>query len=288
MKILYATNFIEIINAGGFANDYLNDLLFHGLRSLPDVEAVDSTPILHLYKKAKAKYRYPLWGKAFTSCFLLEDFGIDRSDIEEKIKNKYYDYIIYGAANRSLNYYGLASSIYEPEKIVIIDGDDSDNIKNKKLLKHKYFKREIYSDNQSLIPIHFAIPKEKIRPYSDRKDKLFAASIPGASGYLFDKEEEYYDDYYRSKFGITMKKAGWDCMRHYEIMANSCIPMFYDIQQCPKHTLTNLNKPLILECLHAFADSSKIKDLSLDVYNYTVENLTTEHLARYVLEKVVT
>ena len=44
--------------------------------------------------------------------------------------------------------------------------------------------------------------------------------------YIYKDEQSYYDDMYNSRFAITMRKAGWDCMRHYEIMANGCITLF--------------------------------------------------------------
>ena len=54
MKILYVTNYISSAHrSGGFINDYLNDLVFYGLTELDNVEIVDSTPIIHLYKENK-------------------------------------------------------------------------------------------------------------------------------------------------------------------------------------------------------------------------------------------
>ena len=39
-------------------------------------------------------------------------------------------------------------------------------------------------------------------------------------------ESDYYKDYQRSYFAITCKKGGWDCLRHYEILANAVSPTF--------------------------------------------------------------
>jgi hypothetical protein len=36
-----------------------------------------------------------------------------------------------------------------------------------------------------------------------------------------------------------MKKSGWDCLRHYEIMMNHCIPLFRDLPECPSLTMTH-------------------------------------------------
>mgnify|MGYP003721134639 FL=1 len=38
-----------------------------------------------------------------------------------------------------------------------------------------------------------------------------------------------------SKYAVTMKKAGWDCMRHYEIAANLTVPCFYLLDEKPKN-----------------------------------------------------
>jgi len=38
-------------------------------------------------------------------------------------------------------------------------------------------------------------------------------------------------------FGVTRKEAGWDCMRHTEVMASGCVPYFVDLEKLPKATL---------------------------------------------------
>ena len=37
----------------------------------------------------------------------------------------------------------------------------------------------------------------------------------------------------RSRFGVTTKKSGWDCMRHYELAASGCVPCFRDLEEKP-------------------------------------------------------
>jgi len=70
--------------------------------------------------------------------------------------------------------------------------------------------------------------------------------IPGRiSTYVYENEADYYDMYKKSLFGLTYKKAGWDCLRHYEILMNGCIPIFLDLDRCPKFTLTSLPKETI-------------------------------------------
>ena len=44
-----------------------------------------------------------------------------------------------------------------------------------------------------------------------------------------------------------MEKAGWDCLRHYEIIGNGTIPYFHELEDCPPDTLHSFPKELILE-----------------------------------------
>lgn len=148
-----------------------------------------------------------------------------------------------------------------------------------------------------LFPITFSIPEEKIITYIPTKTKLLANIIPGKlDTYIYDKEETYYNDYRESIFGITMKKAGWDCIRHYEIIANGCIPIFYDIENCPPNTLALLPKDLLFEGIKLYSklkDKTQFTEDDIHTYNeliyklldHTRKNLTTEKLANYILEK---
>jgi hypothetical protein len=217
MKILYITNYQKSFQvSGGYINDYLNDLLFYGLTELENVEVIDSTPIIHLYKENQQNIPIQaLWGKGFTSTYLIDKDNIDRSNIEEKIKDKYFDLIIYGSINRCLDYYDIVSKIYPSNKIFLIDGDDSTNI-NPLSSIHPYFKRELTSDK--FIPIHFAIPECKITTNKLDKTQEYGSIIPGQGGYKFDIEQEYYNDYNKSYFGVTKNRAGRACTRHYEIL----------------------------------------------------------------------
>jgi hypothetical protein len=288
MKILYITNHQQIFRqSGGFLNDYLNDLLFYGFTELDEIEIVDSTPIIHLYKENQNKiHPRNLWGKGFTSTFLIEQDKVDRTNIEDKIKDKYFDLIIYGSIKRCLDYYDLVSNIYPSNKIILIDGDDFVGV-SPLATKHPYFKRELL-DNK-MFPIHFAIPESKITQIKLAKTQDYGSIIPGQGGYTFDVEQEYYNDYNKSYFGVTMKKAGWDCMRHYEILANNCIPYFTDLEECPQYTLTNLPKELLLEAKELTNNFEEQKYFSIlnELFEYTKNNLTTKNLAKYVLEKTL-
>jgi hypothetical protein len=95
---------------------------------------------------------------------------------------------------------------------------------------------------RSVRPIAFSIPEEKIVGEPPAKQKPFGAHvvdpevaerIGAASSYAFERETDYYRDLQISRFGITMKRAGWDALRHYEIAANGCVPCFRDLDRKP-------------------------------------------------------
>lgn len=101
------------------------------------------------------------------------------------------------------------------------------------------------------IPIQFSIPEMKIVKEVARKKRDFAFIIPGdLNTYIYNSEPRYYQDYQRSYFAITRAKGGWDCMRHYEILANGCIPYFIDIDKCNPNTMYFLPKELIKEAMN--------------------------------------
>jgi len=151
-----------------------------------------------------------------------------------------------------------------------------------------------YNTTESLFPISFAIPKCKIRNNVLGKEKWFGTIIPGdSSTYIFKTEEEYYNDYGSSVFGYTKCKAGWDCMRHYEILANGCIPYFTDLDNCPSQIMTHFPKNLVASAMNeigSFTNDSihEHKDIILKYTNqllqYTRDNLTTEKMASYILK----
>ena len=288
MKILYVTNYNSIARAsGGFINDYQNDLVFYGLRELYGDDVVDSTQIISLYKEYENKINpRHLWG-GMTTFWLIGENNIDRTNIEQKIKDNYYDLIIYGAIQRCKDYYELVSQHYSDDKIILIDGNDETDL-DPLYKKHLYFKRELIEEHPNLIPITFAIPTSKLSKPTKNKSQNYATCIPGQpETYIFKSEQPYYEDYQKSYYGVTMKKAGWDCMRHYEILGNYCMPYFTDLEDCPKDTLSQFPKKLLLEAKELANNFDKQKYyIILDkVFEHTKQLLTTKSLAEYVIKK---
>ena len=289
MKILYVTDHRQIaIASGGFISDYLNDLTFFGLKELFGDDVVDSTPIISLYKEYKDQiHPMYLWG-GMTSFWLLDKNTADRSDIKEKIQDKYYDLIIYGAIKRCRDYYDLVSKVYPDNKVILLDGNDDSEV-DQLYQKHLYFKRELRQDHKNLLPITFSYPTHYLAKPNKNKTQQYGTVIPGRKEtYVFDNEKDYFEDYQKSYYGVTSKKAGWDCMRHYEIMGNYCLPYFPDMKDCPKNTLFNFPKELIIEGteLASNFDIDEYYRILDSIYDYTKNNLTTKAIAQYIIDKV--
>lgn len=148
--------------------------------------------------------------------------------------------------------------------------------------RFKYFKRELISEGYSygldrLFPsrirswmplpknsmqISFSIPEEKIsRNDVDARTRMFPThlvdeevaaqvkdavfSATGSDELFFTNEDEYYADLRQSRFGVTVKRAGWDCLRHYELAASGCVLCFRDLDKkpitCAPHGLSESN-----------------------------------------------
>jgi hypothetical protein len=104
-------------------------------------------------------------------------------------------------------------------------------------------------------PVSFSIPEERIAVQVPQKRRLLfphcvdseaAALIEGLTTTPpFASERDYQQSLAESRFAVTTKRAGWDCLRHYEIAANGCVPCFRDLGEkaasCAPHGLTHEN-----------------------------------------------
>lgn len=96
--------------------------------------------------------------------------------------------------------------------------------------------------------IGFAIDESKFGAHSYGREKSlgFATCVPGERHtYVFGTEEDYNRAYSNAYYAITMCKAGWDCLRHYEIIAAGCVPFFVDLDDCPEETMKHFPKDLV-------------------------------------------
>lgn len=156
---------------------------------------------------------------------------------------------------------------------------------------HLYFKRELLTSKtaRNVRPISFAMPTKYVVSTVPLKEKDYATCIPGMSHtYIFTNEEDYYHDYQISRYGVTTKKAGWDSLRHYEILGNGCVPYFIDLEQCPSNTLINMPKELLIEARELTMNFShrRYDEIAQELLIYTQTYLTTKALAQYIINEI--
>ncbi|KAK4531458.1 hypothetical protein CCYA_CCYA08G2315 [Cyanidiococcus yangmingshanensis] len=164
----------------------------------------------------------------------------------------------------------------------------------KVLCKHKSLCITVY-------PVSFSIPAQwVVDRVPERKNLSFALIEPGVMNtYIYGPFDysRYLDDYRKSYFAITRKKAGWDCMRHYEILASGTIPWFLDLNLMPPRQNVFLPKKLLLDAqnlagvsFHSRAidfqvfDERKYRRMAETLLDITRKYLTTTAMASYVLE----
>lgn len=317
----------------GHSYDYLQNDMLHGLRGLYGADVVDYPKIDTAYKTYPVEKKAILHGQGFGIGCTLDDIDIDRTDIEKKIADKFFDLVVigqvpsinhvydvmYGATidkNQYVAYHDTFNQVFAayedtPKRVIVTDGADGTDV-TPAMDGAFYFKRElIYEPTEWLRPITFGFPKEKIcSSVSIEKTKVFSDSRPDKLGTgLYNErdfryiavngtEADYYGDYQKSLFGVTLKKAGWDCQRHYEIIFNHCLPFFLDIEQCPPWTLVMWPKDVLREIKNIqgvrYPDGTideipkselqRYINIEGQLFDYASKMFTTEAVARYVVE----
>lgn len=267
MKILYLTK--------GDHVDYQNDCLLIGLKELFGSDIIDYNKQSHNYETYDSKLAKKMYGMGMSVTRVLPDLQVDRTDITSKIKNKYFDYIVYGSIWRFNKYIEDIMNYYPANKIIAVDGEDEVNLHPCINYNIIYFKRELISPKNNVFPISFSIPTSKIDFSKTNKTRIKAICDPrDRSTYIYDNEKDYYHGYKESYFGITMVKAGWDCMRHYEILANGCIPYFIGLANCPALTMTSFPKELCMSVVKLIEEGVDPRN----IYNDFIDRFETHFL----------
>jgi hypothetical protein len=323
MKILYARSFKN------YLNDYVADGVFHGLCEIPGLEVVDVERLWHMYSNEFTPIGTnditKFYGRGFTMFGTMKDNIVDRTNIEQKIKDRYFDLVIFNSTDNPTPYMDLVIEHYPPNSIITLDGSDwfpfpggpreAHHRKQFLLERTIYFKREYYDKMDRVYPISCSIPASKCRTEPQVKTKAWALSIPKqenkAEQYTFANEKDYYDDYSSSLFGLTVPKSGWESLRHYEIMAARCIPIFRGsdhllhgrnfwsgpgLETCPELTLTTLPKELLIHARNRVDESGadyfmpgnpgwqEYQDLEGKIHEHFMKHCTTVRVAEYVLD----
>lgn len=285
---------MEVLFINDFRNpDYLNDMIYHGLKGLWNLSISETTYPSYMIRDYPSKSK--LYGRGFTlyAC-MKNDVSIEIEEtILQKISDKFYGLIIYGSIKRCSYLVDFVTSVYDKKKVVFIDGEDEWFISRPDLVgKGHYFKREILEPHDGVQPISFSIPSKWVTSTIPEKTKILAnVNNKANKNYEHASEQEYHNEYGRSYFGITSKKAGWDCLRHYEILANGCVPLFEGLEQCPSNTLTSLPKNLLIEANRRFRkeewpDQKEYADLVYALMAHTSKKCTTVAEAARLIERV--
>jgi len=307
-KILYTRNTTS--------QDYLADCVFHGLHQLDDLEITDAPRMWYMYsnefKPKGSRNLSDIYGRGFTMWGHMEETSIDRSDIEQKIVNHYFDLVICSRTDEASPYIELILEHYKANDIISLCGRDEIHIDPRLIGNSSYFIREIINEQNNgkypggwnwpefnsdrVFPISFAFPKVKIQTPLP-KTRAWSNVQPGwGAQYVHHTEQDYYNDYRQSLFGRTTKKSGWDCMRHYEIMACRCIPYFADLDGAPRNLMTTLPRDLLLHAKRRVDEQgveyfmpgqpgwNEYQELEQKIFDHFLANCTTGSLAKYVLD----
>ena len=109
----------------------------------------------------------------------------------------------------------------------------------------------------SALPLSFSVPTrvwERLAPTRaaggapGAKQADFAPMLPGVRhtthGFA-DDEDAYFAAYGTARFGVTAKKSGWDCLRHYEILAAGAVPYVLGLDRLPRRTMDRWPRHLL-------------------------------------------
>lgn len=281
---------MKILAFGVNSPDYMQDDVYHGLVSLFGRYVEANVNLSYLYDDYPGDISL-LYGRGISYAKNLKAADrvvVDRLQILEHLRSGYYDAVVYLSQRRCLDLFDSVMNYVNPAHVAVIDGEDDPILYY--IDKVIQFKRELVippSDN--LFPISFAIPFEKICPFDPIKLRDMSEQVPNMERkYTFTDEDSYYAEYRSSRYAITCCKGGWDCKRHYEILANKCVPVFKRISDCPTWTMTTMPKTLFADIEKHYSTANPSQYWSwYDYLSEYVHSLTTTRLAKYVIDKVI-
>ena len=232
------------------------------------------TQNIEIYTNHTLKYLfddYPnvenLYGKGFTLYGKL-DYKLKKKINQINISSyiggyNNFDKIIFTSICRKFKNEPLRDNLFETinaevksKEIIVLDGEDGQEVNEVIANKSNYFKRELSLKYKNLAkPISFAFPKLELPKRTkslNEKTQLLAPMDPRyVNSYIYN-ESDYFEQYSQSIFGTTIKKGGWDCMRHYEILSTGTLLYFPGVEKKPFLTMNDFPTQLQIEVNHLF------------------------------------
>ena len=117
MKILYISG-NQRSPQFPWLTDYQDDCLLLGLKELFGDDVVDCNKRYHLYSDYSDAEFATEYGKGFTICRNITSDNCDREDIIKKIKNKFFDLVVYGSIWRCQDHLELVLGTYDKKQIM--------------------------------------------------------------------------------------------------------------------------------------------------------------------------
>lgn len=175
---------------------------------------------------------------------------------------------------------------------------------------------EVLKKPQRVFPISMSIPEEHIAyvPLKNKIKDFVNYNVDNDLNDLFPErplaelgkwqpafanQNEYYTDIINSRFGVTVRRAGWDCLRHYEYAAKGAILCFKHLEMknplCAPFGLNETNcisYNTKTELLNKLAKKSNLELESIQeklydwIKNYTTVKVATRFLDRLSLMKL--
>lgn len=242
----------------GLSIDYLSNLVVSELLSNPEIELY----ITEMPKFLFVDYQEDvsgMYGMGYTIAKKVQlkyknAIEVHEDYIEDLLSQKTMDLIVYSSVRRKFrpphrrlewkhpkqpcDFFHIVTKYYPKEKIIAFEGEDDNYFLDVVIDKVSYYKRELLpKDINKAESVSFSFPSYwEMSPeyFESEKVHILAEYSPKNPGKRFEDEREYYKQYSKALFGYTMKKAGWDCMRHYEILAAGALPYFENIEEKPE------------------------------------------------------
>jgi hypothetical protein len=195
-----------------------------------------------------------------------QEGAIDRSQIYRRLEAGWFNAVVLSNLWRQWGLLMQWRELLARQPLLLLDGDDDERLYPRSGTRFRQFgfanglnallqtadthiyKRELTNRSKpwglclQVHPLGFSIPAAVIFDSVPAKTQMFQTHIvdrelleltAGSKEHFFVDESAYRSDLGAARFGITTRRAGWDCLRHYEIAASGTIPCFRDLNNKP-------------------------------------------------------